>query len=70
MAVNGCLYSTCMVKDYPVGHDFYKRKGYKTITVHLPKKLHERLKKFKEKDGRSIEWVIRRLLSKGNLEDL
>jgi hypothetical protein len=51
-----------MKKGYPVGHAFYKKKGFRTITVHLPKDLHSLLKKYAESEDRSLEKTIKKLI--------
>jgi hypothetical protein len=53
---------------YSAGTQFYKRKGLFSVTVHLTKEFHDKLKKVARKDDRSIQKTARRILENGILE--
>jgi hypothetical protein len=51
------------MRKFPVGTEFYKKKGLdKAITVHLSKESHDKLKLLAKKEERSLQITARRIL--------
>jgi len=54
------------MKKFPVGTEFYRKKGLeKAVTIHLPKELHDKLRRLAKKDERSLQITARRILEDG-----
>jgi len=47
----------------PKGTKFYTGKGLKPVTINLPPKVHDRLKKLAQQEERSLQVTVRRILS-------
>lgn len=51
-----------MGKESKAGTQFYASTGLKSVTVHLPKKIHQKLTNLAKKEDRSLQKTIRRIL--------
>jgi len=51
------------MKKFPVGTEFYKKKGLeKSVTIHLRKELHDKLRRLAKVEERSLQITARRIL--------
>lgn len=51
-----------MGKESRAGTTFYRTAGLKAVTVHLPIKVHKKLAAIAQKEERSLQKTIRRIL--------